>query len=70
VQVLIPAAPKCYMAIDAIPEGIGPNRTYKLPTAAAGAAIVYHLLPDQWIVCAAHEGYAEFSLIVEYIQET
>ena len=70
VQVLIPAAPKCYLAIDAVPEGIGPNRTYKLPTAAAGAAIVFHLLPDQWIVCAAHESYAEISLIVEHISET
>lgn len=70
VQVLVPSAPKAYLDIDKRPELIGPDRTYKMPVASAGAALVFHLLPEQWLIAAAHEGYVELSLIVEYIEET
>lgn len=70
VQVIVPNSPKCYLAIDADPQLVGPNRTYKLPVASPGAMITFHLQPEQWLVAAAHEGYVELSLIVEHIQET
>ena len=69
VQVLVPPSPKCYLTLDETPESLGPNRTYKMPVASPGAALVFHLLPEQFLVGASHEGNAEFSIIVEYIED-
>ncbi len=67
VQIVVPPEPKVYMKIDGDPNAVGPNRTYKMPTLAPGAMIRFELMPEQCIIMAADNGFAEVSIIVEYI---
>lgn len=66
VQVLVPMSPKVSVGLDVTPKELGPNREYKLPVLPPGAQIRFQLLPDQFLVGAANEGYAEVTVVVEH----
>lgn len=67
VQVLVPASPPLLGGLDTTPDNIGPNRTYKIMVLPPGAAIVFHLRNEQFLVLAAQEAKAHPTLIVEYM---
>lgn len=68
VQLVVPPSPVVYAKIDGDPVAIGLNRSYKLPVASPNATIEFTLQPHQNIVAAAKVGFAEISIIVEYVE--
>lgn len=67
VQLLVPNDPQLFAALDITPEELGPNRTYKIPLMAPGAALVFHMTNEQYLVLASGQGLAYPTLIVEYL---
>ena len=68
-QMLIPESPEIYLDNDILPEQVGPNRTYKLPTIPPNVPVRFHLRLDQFLVAACEEGFAETAALVEYWRE-
>lgn len=74
VQILVPASPSMYLGIDMHPQqgfsdnGIGPNRTYKVPPLTPGQTIVVRLLPKQALMAMSEESLCFTSLIIEHIE--
>jgi hypothetical protein len=66
VQIVVPTEPKLYGGIDKDPHVLGVNRSYKLGALAPGALIEFNILPQQWIILSAHEGFADVTVITEY----
>lgn len=67
VQVMIPASPKVYLALDVDPKTLGLNRNYKLPVAPPGAFLSFTLLPEQFVVMCADIGLSISSVIVQHL---
>lgn len=75
VQVLVPEGNGLFVGIDLPVQrgfgmgegGIGPNRTYLVPKMPTGQAIVFRLLPEQYITAMAESGYVNLALIIEYV---
>lgn len=53
----------------AYPEDIADGREYQWPAPlSAGGIVKIHLMPEQWISAMSHDGIAEVTLYVEYIE--
>lgn len=67
VQILVPLSPKLYVSLEPDADRkFGTDRTYKMPVAPPGAALIVWLRPGQPIFAAAAEQFAELALTVEY----
>lgn len=67
VQILIPTAPGVRVGIDKEPKDLGLDRSYKLANYPPGAMITYVLLPQQFLTGASIVGFAEASVIVQFL---
>lgn len=69
VQVVVPSTPGVLMWIDEEPAAIGPDRVYKGAPAIPSYQSV-DLLPGQFLVLAADDGFAPCTLIVHHLYES
>lgn len=66
VQVVVPASPETFWAVDVLPETLGPGRLYKVPPFAPGQTIKLSLAPWQWLIAGAITDTALSTIIVSY----
>lgn len=68
VRLMVPSTPPLLFALDITPEAVGPNRGgYKLPRLSPGTTVPISLLPHQFIIAAAAEGFGVVSILIEHL---
>lgn len=67
VQVLISGTSDVLIGESVMPDGVGPNRTYKLAPFPPATTIKFPLGPEQWLIAAVSIGSQALTVIIEYL---